>query len=39
MDTTTKSISEIAYETGFNDPSWFSKCFKQEFGFTPSKNN
>jgi signal transduction histidine kinase/DNA-binding response OmpR family regulator len=36
IENTSKSISEIAYETGFNDPSWFSKCYKQEFGFAPS---
>ena len=36
MRTTDKTISEIAYETGFNDPSWFSRTFKDEFGFAPS---
>ncbi|WCO02006.1 hybrid sensor histidine kinase/response regulator transcription factor [Psychroserpens ponticola] len=30
------SISEIAYSTGFNDPNWFSKAFKEEFGESPS---
>jgi len=34
--TTNKNVSEIAYETGFNDPSWFSRAFKEEFGVTPS---
>ena len=34
--TTDKKISEIAYEVGFNDPSWFSRAFKEEFGFAPS---
>ncbi len=33
---TDKTISEIAYEVGFNDPSWFSRAFKEEFGFAPS---
>ncbi len=37
MQTTDKTISEIAYEVGFNDPSWFSRAFKEEFGFTPSE--
>jgi len=32
-----KSVSEIAYEVGFNDPSWFSRAFKDEFGFSPSE--
>lgn len=36
IQTTDKTISEIAYETGFNDPSWFSRAFKEEFGFPPS---
>ena len=30
------NISEIAYETGFNSPSYFSKCFKKRFGIVPS---
>ncbi len=33
---TTKSISEIAYETGFNDANYFSRVFTQEFGMSPS---
>ncbi len=33
---TDKSVSEVAYEVGFNDPSWFSRAFKDEFGFSPS---
>ncbi len=33
---TEKTISEVAYEVGFNDPSWFSRAFKSEFGFAPS---
>jgi DNA-binding response OmpR family regulator len=31
-----KTISEVSYEVGFSDPSWFSRAFKAEFGFTPS---
>lgn len=34
---TKKSVSEISYETGFNDPSWFSRAFKSEFGYSPSE--
>jgi len=30
-------ISEVAYSTGFNDPSYFAKCFKQEYGVTPKE--
>lgn len=28
-------ISEIAYAVGFNNPKYFSSCFKNEFGITP----
>jgi len=35
--TTDKTVSEVAYEVGFNDPSWFSRAFKSEFGYSPSK--
>src|SRR5690606_16615455 len=30
-------ISEVGYTVGFNDPSYFAKCFKQEFGSSPSE--
>ena len=30
------NISEIAYEVGFNDPKYFTRCFAKEFGVTPS---
>ncbi len=30
------NISEIAYETGFNDPAYFTRVFRKEFGMTPS---
>lgn len=32
-----QSISEIAYAVGFNDPKYFAKCFKEEFGITPTQ--
>jgi AraC-like DNA-binding protein len=31
------TISEVAYAVGFNDPKYFTKCFKNEFGITPSE--
>ncbi len=31
------TISEVAYETGFNTPGYFTKCFSREFGITPSE--
>ncbi|HSK12457.1 MAG TPA: helix-turn-helix domain-containing protein [Phnomibacter sp.] len=30
------NISEVAWRVGFNDHSWFSRCFFEEFGCTPS---
>lgn len=30
------NISEIAYEVGFNDPKYFTRCFSKEFNATPS---
>ncbi|MCD7936312.1 MAG: AraC family transcriptional regulator [Tannerellaceae bacterium] len=31
-----KHISEIAYEVGFNDPKYFTRCFREFFGVLPS---
>jgi Signal transduction histidine kinase len=31
------NISDIAYSVGFNDPKYFSRCFKTEFGLTPKE--
>ena len=30
------SVSEVAYAVGFNDVSYFSKCFKELYGVTPT---
>lgn len=30
-------ISELAYAVGFNDPKYFSSCFRKEFGMLPSE--
>lgn len=30
-------VSEAAYQTGFNDPNYFTICFKKEFGENPSQ--
>ncbi len=34
-----RNISEIAYSVGFTSPKYFSKCFKEEFGVSPSDYN
>lgn len=34
---TDKSISEIAYAMGFSSPAYFTKCYKEAFGQTPSE--
>ncbi|MCB0566654.1 MAG: helix-turn-helix domain-containing protein, partial [Phaeodactylibacter sp.] len=28
-------VSQAAYESGFKDPNYFSRCFKEEFGLNP----
>ena len=37
LETTDKSVSEIAYDTGFSAPSYFAKCFKDEYGVSPGE--
>ena len=39
LETTDKSISEIAYEVGFSSPSYFTKCYREFFGRTPNKKH
>lgn len=36
LTTTDKSISEIGYGVGFSNPAYFSKCYREAFGETPS---
>jgi AraC-like DNA-binding protein len=31
------SISSIALECGYNDPGYFARVFKQEYGITPQE--
>lgn len=31
------NVSQIGYEVGFNDPSYFTKCFKEAYGVSPSE--
>ena len=37
LRTTEKTVSEVAYAVGFSTPSYFSKCYKDEFGESPKK--
>ena len=37
LQTTHRTISEVAYDCGFSSPSYFSKCFKEEFGCKPGE--
>ena len=31
------TVSEVSYQVGIQDPSYFNKCFKAQYGITPSK--
>lgn len=35
--TTDKTISEIADDTGFSTPAYFTKCYRDAYGETPSE--
>ncbi len=41
LTTTEKTISEIAYEIGFSTPAYFTKCYRDAYGETPTdvRNN
>lgn len=36
LTSTDRTISEIAYETGFSTPSYFTKCYRDTYGETPT---
>lgn len=31
------NVSQIGYQVGFNDPSYFTKCFKEAYGLSPTE--
>ncbi len=33
----TGTISEISYQVGFSSPAYFTKCFSEEYGYTPKE--
>ncbi|MCH5227015.1 MAG: substrate-binding domain-containing protein [Muribaculaceae bacterium] len=37
LKTTDKTISEICYDVGFSTPAYFTKCYREQFGETPSE--
>jgi ABC-type sugar transport system substrate-binding protein len=37
LSTTSLTVSEVAYRTGFTSPSYFAKCYKAEFGMSPTE--
>ncbi|MGI6231596.1 MAG: substrate-binding domain-containing protein [Prevotella sp.] len=36
LQTTDKTVSEVAFSVGFSSPSYFTTCFKQQFGMYPN---
>lgn len=36
LSTTDQNISEVTYACGFTSPSYFTKCFKDHYGMSPS---
>ena len=37
LTSTEMTVSEVAYEVGFSSPSYFTKCYKEEFGESPTE--
>jgi AraC-like DNA-binding protein len=33
------NVTEIAFESGFSNPSYFAECFRKQFGCPPSRYN
>jgi YesN/AraC family two-component response regulator len=39
LETSSLNISEVAYQVGFNDPAYFTRAFKKQYGRTPKSVN
>ena len=39
LESRSMTVSEVAYEVGFSAPSYFTKCFKDEYGILPGDLN
>lgn len=37
LSSSEKTVAEVAYEVGFSSPSYFTKCYKEEFGESPTE--
>lgn len=37
LESRSMSVSEVAYDVGFSAPSYFTKCFKDEYGMLPGE--
>ncbi|WP_420576212.1 helix-turn-helix domain-containing protein [Ekhidna sp.] len=37
LSETQSTVAEIAFETGFGSPSYFIKCFKEKYGYSPGE--
>lgn len=37
LRTTALTVSEVAYEVGFNDPNYFSRCYRETYGLPPTE--
>jgi transcriptional regulator GlxA family with amidase domain len=37
LKTTEFTVAEVAFKTGFSDPAYFSRCFREAFGKSPSE--
>ena len=38
LSTTDRTVSEIAYAVGFSTPAYFTKCYREAYGETPSEH-